>query len=175
MADLNNSRKGAVMPTDVNPQIDEIKNELKDSARKGWIGRSSVHRGIMQPLSTCSSSNGGHPAKRYQLDDIVFDKIVDLSSPILMQTCAIGKIIPKMKLEFMRTDGDSMPIQHVEIELENVLIDPVTPGIEAVSLLPENVCLKLVKVKWRYGQQKIVAGSSGQTLGDWDLSQNKIA
>lgn len=114
-------------------------------------------------------------AERCQLDDIMFDKIADLSSPILMQTCAAGKTIPKAKFEFMRADGDGKPIKYFEIELESVLIGQIAPGLEAGSLLSENVYLKFAKVKWRYSQQKIGGGIGGQTLGGWDLSQNKIA
>lgn len=105
----------------------------------------------------------------------MFHKIADLASPILMQSCATGKTIPKAKFEFMRADGDGKPIKYFEIELENVLIGQITPGIEAGSLLSENVCLKFSKVKWRYSQQKIGGGIGGSTLGGWDLNQNRIA
>lgn len=163
------------MASDVYLQIDGIKGESQDSLHKEWIECSSVHWGIMQPRSACASSAGGHTAERCELDDIMFHKIADLASPILMQTCATGKTIPKAKFEFMRADGDGKPIKYFEIELENVLIGQITPGIEAGSLLSENVCLKFWKVKWRYSQQKIGGGIGGSTLGGWDLNQNRIA
>lgn len=163
------------MATDVYLQIDGIKGESQDSSHKDWIECSSVHWGIMQPRSACSSSGGGHTAERCELDDIMFHKVADLSSPILMQTCATGKTIPKAKFEFMRADGDGKPIKYFEIELENVLIGQISPSIEAGNLLSENVCLKFSKVKWRYNQQKIGGGAGGSTVGGWDLNQNKIA
>jgi type VI secretion system secreted protein Hcp len=101
-------------------------------------------------------------------------KIADLSTPILMQTCAMGKTIPKARFEFMRADGQGQPIKYFEIELENVLVSAVNPGIEAGSILAEHVSLKFSKVKWRYTQQKIGGGAGGSTTGGWDLATNRI-
>jgi type VI secretion system secreted protein Hcp len=39
-----------------------------------------------------------------------------------MQVCAMKKTIPKAKFEFMRADGQGVPINYFEIELENVSI-----------------------------------------------------
>jgi type VI secretion system secreted protein Hcp len=39
------------------------------------------------------------------MQDITFTKHADLSSPILLQTCAMGKTLPKAKFEFFRADG----------------------------------------------------------------------
>jgi len=54
-----------------------------------------------------------------------------------MQTCAMGKTIPKATLEFMRADGDGNPIKYFEIELDNVLIGTISP-ILGVSILQES-------------------------------------
>lgn len=93
------------MASDVYLQIDGSKGATQDDAHKDWIECSSVCWGIMQPRSACSSPSGGHTAKRCELDDIMCHKLADLSSPILMQSCATGKTIPTPKFEFMRADG----------------------------------------------------------------------
>jgi type VI secretion system secreted protein Hcp len=108
------------------------------------------------------------------LEELLFSKTADLASPILMQHCAMGKTIPKAKLEFMRADGQGNPIKYFEIELENVLIGSISPGIAAGTLLNEQVSLKFSKVKWRYTQQKVGGGSGGSTVGGWDLAANRI-
>lgn len=163
------------MAIDVYLQIDGIKGESADDKHKDWIECSSVHWGVMQPKSATSSTGGGHTAERAELNDILFTKLADMSSPILMQTCAAGKTIPKAKLEFMRADGQGERIKYFEIELENVLIGMVRPGIEPGDIMKENVGLKFSKVKWKYTQQKIGGGSGGNTAGGWDLASNKIA
>jgi type VI protein secretion system component Hcp len=39
----------------------------------------------------------------------------------------------------------------------------------------ETLGLKFSKIKWKYTQQKISGGSSGNTAGGWDLATNRIA
>jgi type VI protein secretion system component Hcp len=95
-----------------------------------------------------------------------FSKLADLSSPILAQTCAMGKTIPKARLEFFRADGNGERVKYFEVELENVLIGMVKPHMGGNdSLLTENVNLKYSKIKWKYTQQKIGGGSGGNTAG----------
>lgn len=163
------------MAIDVYLQIDGIKGGSQDDKHKDWIECESVNWGIMQPRSATASTAGGHTAERVEMQEVTFSKLADLASPILMQTCAMGKTIPKAKFEFMRADGNGTPIKYFEIELENVIIGAITPGIEAGSILAEHVSLKFSKVKWRYTQQKIGGGGGGSTVGGWDLATNKVA
>lgn len=163
------------MGIDVYLQIDGIKGESADSAHQSWIECTGVNWGIHQPRSATASTGGGHTAERVEMEEVTFHKISDLASPILMQTCAMGKTIPKAKFEFMRADGDGKPVKYFQIELENVLIGGVSSGIEAGSLLSEHVSLKFSRVKWTYTQQRVGGGVGGSTLGGWDLSANKIA
>jgi type VI secretion system secreted protein Hcp len=163
------------MAIDVYLQIDGIKGESLDDTHKGWIECSEVHWGIHQPRSATASTSGGHTAERAELEEVTFAKIADLSSPILMQTCAMGRTIPKAKLEFLRADGQGERIKYFEMELENVLIGGVSPSIHAGTLLSEHVSLKFSKIRWRYIQQKISGGASGSTVGGWDLASNRVA
>lgn len=163
------------MAIDVYLQIDGIKGESFDDAHKAWIECTEVHWGVLQPRSATASTSGGHTAERAELQEVVFAKVADLSSPILLQYCAMGKTLPKAKFEFMRADGDGKPIKYFEMELENVLIGGVEPSIHAGTLLTEHVSLKFSKIKWKYAQQKIGGGTLGSTTGGWDLASNRIA
>jgi type VI secretion system secreted protein Hcp len=145
------------MAIDVYLQIDGIKGESQDDKHKDWIEVIGIHWGIHQPRSATASTGGGHTAERVEMSDISFSKLADLSSPILAQTGAMGKTIPKAKLE-------------------NVLIGMVKPHMGGdASFLTESVNLKYSKVKWKYTQQKIGGGSGGNTAGGWDLATNKVA
>ncbi len=163
------------MAIDVYLQIDGIKGESQDQGHRDWIECETVHWGIHQPKSATASTGGGHTAERAELEEITLSKTADLSSPILMQHCAMGKTIPKAKLEFMRADGHGTPIKYFEIELENVLIGSISPGIAPGSILSEHVSLKFSKIKWRYTQQKAAGGAGGSTVGGWDLASNRVA
>jgi len=162
------------MAIDAYLKIDGIKGESTDDGHKDWIECSSVHWSIFQPKSATASTGGGNTAERAELSDIVFRKMADLSSPILMQMCAAGKTLPKAKIEFMRADGDGKPIKYFEIELDNVLIGQVSPSIDGGHILGETIGLKYSQIKWKYTQQRVAGGAGGNTAGGWSLSANKI-
>jgi type VI secretion system secreted protein Hcp len=162
------------MAIDVYLQIDGIKGESNDDKHKDWIECASVQWGIAQPKSATASTGGGHTAERAELEEISFAKMADLSSPILMQSCASGKTIPKAKFEFMRADADGQRVKYFEMELENVLVGQVNPHINGGDILHESVSLKFSKVKWKYTQQRIGGGAGGNTAGGWDLATNRV-
>jgi len=162
------------MAIDVYLYIDGIKGESNDDRHKDWIECKSVSWSVDQPKSATSSTGGGHTAERCEHSDIVISKLADLSSPILLQTCAAGKTIPRAKFEFMRADAQGERVKYYEIEIENVLIGAVSPAVEEGDILAEDVALKFSKVKWKYTQQKISGGAGGNTSGGWDLSANRI-
>ncbi|WP_295996193.1 type VI secretion system tube protein Hcp [Rugamonas sp.] len=163
------------MAIDVYLRIDGIQGESADDAHSGWIECTSLHFGVSQPKSATASTGGGHTAERANLTDILFTKLADLSTPLLLQSCASGKTIPKATFEFMRADANGTRIKYFDIELENVLIGLVSPGVKPGTILAENVSLKFSKIRWKYSQQKISGGSGGNTAGGWDLATNRTA
>jgi type VI secretion system secreted protein Hcp len=163
------------MAIDVYVQIDGIKGESSDDKHQGWIEAVSVEWSITQPRSATASTGGGHTAERVEMDEVTFIKHADLASPILMQTCSMGKTIPKVTLEFMRADGQGVRVKYFELQLENVLIGHVSAAIQPGHIMAESVGLKFSKIKWKYTQQKIGGGVAGNTSGGWDLAANKIA
>ena len=163
------------MAADFYLQIDGIKGESTDSTHQGWIEVTTVDWSIAQPKSATASTGGGHTAERAELSEISISKLVDLASPILMQTCAAGKTIPKVKIEMQRADGQGEPIKYFEVELENVLIGHIAPSFNAGGFPSESLGLKFSKVKWKYCQQKIGGGAGGNTAGGWDLATNRVA
>jgi len=163
------------MATDVYLQIDGIKGESQDAAHQGWIEVSSAQWGVMQPRSATASTGGGHTAERCEHRTLALSKLADLASPLLMQTCSMGKTIPKARLEFMRADGDGHRVKYYEVELENVMIANVEQMLHDGNMLHDEIGLRFSKVKWKYTQQKIGGGASGNTSGGWDLACNKCA
>ena len=163
------------MAIDVYLQIDGIKGESTDDTHKDWIEVSSVSFGVLQPRSATASSAGGHTSERCEHEDIVFSKLADLATPLLLEQCSMGKTIPKAKIDFMRADSDGKRVTYFNIELENVLISSVSPTVVEGNILKENLSLKYSQVKWKYVQQKISGGTGGNTAGGWNLSQNKKA
>jgi type VI secretion system secreted protein Hcp len=163
------------MAIDVYLQIDGIKGESADSAHQGWIELTSANWGVTQPRSATVSTAGGHSAERCDHRTLSITKLADLSSPILMQACSMGKTIPKAKLEFMRADGDGARVKYYEVELENVMIASVDQTAHEGTVLHDSIGLRFSKVKWKYTQQKVSGGAGGSTVGGWDLAANKCA
>jgi type VI secretion system secreted protein Hcp len=163
------------MAIDVYLQIDGIKGESTDSGHQGWIECQAVNWSLSQPKSATTSTSGGHTAGRVDLSDISVQKMADIASPILAQTCAMGRTIPKAKIEFMRADGDGKPVKYYEVELENVIVAHVAQGVSGGDVMTESIGLKFSKVKWKYCQQKIGGGSGGNTAGGWDAATNRVA
>jgi len=163
------------MATDFYLQIEGIKGESSDFKHQGWIECTSVNWSITQPRSATASTGGGHTAERAEMSEISICKLVDLASPILMQTCAAGRTIPKVKIEMQRADGQGEPIKYFEVELENVLIGHIAPSFAPGGSPTEILGLKFSKAKWKYSQQKIGGGAGGNTMGGWDLAGNRIA
>lgn len=163
------------MASDYYLQLDGIKGESSDSNHEGWIECNSITWSISQPKSATASTGGGHTAERAELSEINISKLVDLSSPILAQTCACGKTISKAKLEMQRADGAGEPIKYFELELENVLIGHIAPEFNGGDLPVENLGLKFSRVKWKYTKQKVAGGTSGNTAGGWNMATNRVA
>jgi len=163
------------MAIDVYLQIDGIKGESADDRHKDWIECKSVSWGVEQPKSATASTGGGHTAERCEHRDIAISKLADLASPILLQTCAAGRTIPKARFEFMRADAQGERVKYFEIDIENVLIGAVAPSVEEGDILTENVAFKFSRIRWRYTQQKISGGAGGNTSGGWDLAANRVA
>ncbi|QBE62365.1 Hcp family type VI secretion system effector [Pseudoduganella lutea] len=162
------------MANDAYLQIDGIKGESADQKHKEWIEVCNVLYAIHQPRVTVESTGGGHTSGRAELYPISFQKLADLASPVLLQTCATGKTLPRAILEFMRADGNGNPIPYFRIELENLMIASITPDSGESGIISERVQLAYAKIKWNYIRQSISGGAQGNTSGGWDCSANRV-
>lgn len=163
------------MAIDAYMQIEGIKGESQDDRHKDWIEVSHVSWSVNQPRAETVSTAGGHTTGRADLSQVSVTKLADLASPVLFQTCAAGKTIPKVRFDFMRADGNGTPICYYILELENVMIASVAPTSGAGGTITEEVHLSYSKIKMKYTQQKIAGGTGGNTSGGWDAATNKIA
>ncbi|GAA5012663.1 type VI secretion system tube protein Hcp [Massilia kyonggiensis] len=155
-------------------QIGDIRGESADDKHKNWVEVHNVSWGVTQPRATAVSTAGGHTSGKAEVHEVVFDKLADIASPVLFQTCAAGKTLPKAKFEFFRADGDGSRVKYFEIELENVMISNVTPTSSNGGIITEKVHLASSRMKVTYTQQRIGGGAGGSTAGGWDSAANKI-
>jgi type VI secretion system Hcp family effector len=110
----------------------------RHQGRVGQLETQGLDRGHFVQLDDHPTEERGridqrHTAERAELTEISINKLVDLATPMLAQSCACGKTsFPKARLEFMRADGQGEPIKYFEVELENVLIGHVAPSFAAL-------------------------------------------
>jgi type VI secretion system secreted protein Hcp len=173
-ATMDPHKWGGPMAIDVYLQLEGIKGESADAQHKDWIECQTASWMVTQPQSASSSSSGGHTAERCFHTGIDLRKVTDLSTPILLQYCSMGKTIPSAKFEFYRADSLGQRIKYFAVELTNILITDVAPEIHEGELMSEHVTLGYSKVKWLYTQQKIGGGARGSVAGGWDLATNRI-
>jgi type VI secretion system secreted protein Hcp len=159
---------------DVYLQIDGVKGESQDERHRDWIEVSNVLYAINQPRAETLSTAGGMTQGRAELYPLTFKKLADISSPVLLQTCATGKTIKKATFEFMRADGDGKPIPYFKIELENLMVASVTPDSGESGIITERIQLAYAKVKWTYTRQSVKGGTLGNSSGGWDCNGNKV-
>ncbi len=161
------------MAIDAYLHIEGIKGESADDRHKDWIEVSNVTWSVYQPRAESTSTAGGMTNGRAELSSLSFKKFADLASPVLQQTCAMGKTIPKATFEFMRADGEGKPICYYKVSLENVMISGVTPNSGDGGVVTEHIHFAYSKMKWEYTRQGIRGGSEGKTAGGWDCAANK--
>lgn len=149
------------MAIDAYLQIEGIKGESTDKRHKGWIEVAEVFSEVHQPRAATVSTAGGHTSGKAESGDIMFQKIADRSSLLLVQHCAMAKMIPKATFEFLRADGEGKPIPYFKIELEDVLISNMTRDSGDGGTIKETVRLGYAKLKWTYTKQ-IISGPKGE-------------
>jgi len=162
------------MMIDAYLKIDGIAGESTDERHRDWIECSNVLYAVSQPRAESISTAGGMTSGRVELYPLTFKKLADIASPVLLQTCATGKTIPKAVFEFMRADGDGKPIPYFKIELEHLMIASVTPDSGEGGIISERVQLAYAKIKWTYTRQSIRGGVQGNSSGGWDCNANKV-
>jgi type VI secretion system secreted protein Hcp len=74
-------------------QLGDIKGESQDDKHKQWIEVHNVRWGVSQPRATAISTAGGHTSGKAEVHEVSFDKLADIASPVLFQTCAMGKTL----------------------------------------------------------------------------------
>jgi len=71
------------MAIDAYLKIQGIKGESSDAAHKDWIEVSRVAWSVLQPRAATASTAGGHTTGRASISGMSFQKLADLSSPVL--------------------------------------------------------------------------------------------
>lgn len=137
-------------------QIDGIDGEVTDKQCPKCIEINSFSWGLSNP-TTIGSSTGGAGAGKVSFSDINFMHKVDKASPILMQSLATGRHIPKATLYVRKSGGD--PKEYMKIVLEDVIISSYSVGGATDNVPTDSISINFAKIQF------VVKGSDVSTGG----------
>src|SRR4051812_44908877 len=135
-------------------KLDGIKGESTDSKHKGEIDLLSFTVGATNAatLATGTAGHGGGAGKVH-FQDIHITKKVDMSSPLLMLSCAAGTHIKDGTLVVRKAGGEQL--EYLKFKLTDVLVSKYeTSGEHGGTEVPEEeVSLNFGKIEVNYQPQ----------------------
>ncbi len=147
-------------------KIKGIPGESPDVQHRDWI----TLAGYQQGLSSSTASQAGGTARaatgKTSFQDFVIMKKLDKTTPILMQKCATGEMIPEVELEITGADGKTLfRVVLAEVRITGVKSSSdCTPKCETT----EEVSFNYAKISWEYMDNK-----GGNIRAGYDLKLNK--
>ena len=158
------------MAVDMFLKLDGIKGESKDAKHKEEIHIESFSWGLSQQGTFSSAGGGG--AGKVQSTDLTVMKVLDKSTPLLMQHICGGKHI-KDGLLTVRKAGDK-PLEYLKIKLTDILVSSIQHSAGGGSeLTMESLSLNFAKFELAYVEQKPDGSGEPPVPAGWDLKKNE--
>lgn len=152
-------------------QLDGIKGESPDDKFKDAIQVLSLRLGAVNEGTGQYGSGSGFGKVKFQ--DIEVIKRVDLSTPVLLKSCARGDHIKKGTLVVRKAGGEQLV--YFKIEMTDILITSTHVYSEPGSpLLYESVRLNFKTIREEYTPQSGSSGGAGASVAfGYDIAAAK--
>ena len=171
------------MAVDYFLKIDGVKGESQDDKHKDEIQIMSFSWGASNNSSMQNASGGG--VGRADVRDLAVKKYLDLSSPLLAQSCISGKHFASVLLTGRR-QGET-PLEHVIIKLTNAIISTyeIGGGLDDISSddykgqdpapfgETEFVKFNFEEYSFKYVQQTDKGSAGSNVMQGWNVRSNK--
>jgi type VI secretion system secreted protein Hcp len=170
--DLENVEPGEGRMVDAFMKIDGIDGESQDSKHKGeieilgWVGH-------VENIGSAHSGGGGGTGRSVH-HGFKFAKLVEKSSPKLMQACASGEHLKKA--EFVVRKAGKEQQEYLKITFSDVLISGFRhlEHLEPTSNLPrDGFELSYGKAEMEYKEQKADGTLGGAIKAGWNVKERK--
>jgi type VI secretion system secreted protein Hcp len=151
----------------------DVEGESMDDAHEGEISINSWSWGMNQ-TGTMHVAKGGGGGK-VDVQDISLTKLLDKSTPNLVQHCCKGTQFETATLVCRKASGDGGQLEYLTLEMKNVIITNVQGGgSENDDNLFENVSLNFGEFTLTYVPQD----NNGEALPEvgpigWSMQTNK--
>ncbi len=152
----------------------DIPGESTDAEHQGWIEVGRWSQEIAQPISTTSSTSGGHTSERCKHGEMGFTKDIDKASVYIWEACSAAYSYD-VEVRFFRASG-TVRTKYLTIKLTDAIISHSSVSIPDYGLPVEVIGIKYSKVTWEHKSSKSDGTANiGNDYTGWDLSKNKVA
>ena len=160
------------MALDTFLKLNGIDGEAQDDKNKNWIDVLSWSWGMVQSGTT--HLGGGSGQGKVSVQDIIFTKFVDKSTPAILKHCCNGKHIPDGELMVRKAGGDTQ-VEYLKVEMEDIIISSYQTGgsQDGLDRVQETIGLNFGKVKSTYTEQMKDGTAGPSATHGWDIPANK--
>ncbi len=150
-----------------------IEGESNDDRHKGWIEVLKYGLAKRQRITRAPSSCGGACAGRVDFLNLVLNKEIDASMPLLSLACAEGRHIDEVVLDICRAGGDKM--RFMQYRFQNCIVRLASTLANRYHGL-DLVWVDFGKIQWEYAlQSRSGGGPMGHIAAGWNLQTNSRA
>ena len=148
-----------------------IKGDVTADGYMNWIELNSFQWGVNRAISS-PTSGGAREASAPSVSEITITKMMDQSSPSLLQQALAGEGKPVV-IDLVKTDSRGTLFAYAEYKLENVLISSysVSSGGDRPS---ESISLSFTKVQFIFNSQSIDGTITPSQL-TYDLTSARVS
>lgn len=125
-------------------KIGDIKGESLDSKHRDWFEVLSFSDGLGRNAS--AATGAGRARSSVSFNDIVFTRMLDKSTPKLIEAIAKGIVTPTVNIEF----ASSNRTVYYRITLSNVIISSYSVNASESAKPLEQLSLNYEKITWEY-------------------------
>ena len=159
------------MAVDMFLKIDGVEGEASDHKHGKEIDVLSWSWGMTQSASMASGTGGG--SGKTDVQDVSITKLIDSSTPALMQHCCSGKHFEKALLT-VRKAGQH-PVEYMKLEMHHVIISSLTGGAgKGDDRVTEHITLNFAKFKMTYTPQKDDGSPGPERPLAFDIRRNEL-
>jgi len=153
-------------------KIEGIKGESTSKEHKEWFELLAFSTGLEQAASLSKSSAGGGTAARADFHDFTITKALDVGTPKIAFTCAVGDHISEITIDLCRAAGKEK-VTYMQYILTDVIISSVSTGASGDAFPSEDLSFNFGKIEWKYIKQNRAGGSGAGTVAEtYDLTQD---
>lgn len=162
------------MAVEIFLKLDGIDGESEKSGAEKYIEIFSFSNGASNPSSVAFGTGSG--AGKVDISSLSLQKQLDVSSPLLFQSCCKGTHIAKGSLFVREATGDTTTKIYYQYDMTEVFVDSISWGGAAGGGKPsESLSLSAKSLTISYWPQDAKGAVGNKKSFGWDVAKNTVA